>query len=486
MRCALGVYGDNKPENTNRFDAMNGAPCAWIMGTIMDNRAGWANVRWLWDDKFLGQNLKKDWRGGALPLKRWINFSIAIFPKDGNVDAAARGEYAKEWANQAQQLKAEAPRNDRGKVSVRGDWEGNIGFYWKWSDAKRAAIIASWRQRHAAFEKVAPGLFEHVWCPNYAAGGLNVESFYPGDDVVDVIGMDHYWKHQWETTNPDTAWDKIRNARFGLKWQADFADAHGKLKEASEWAIPGDTKVGRSYLQRMRQHFIDREYCAAGYWDSDKDTDGRLSDNPAGDDSRKAFVELFGATYLPAKAGGATTPPIVTPVPLPPAEAQPPAPPADPAVALLTAIHEGAWAERRRNPATPLATLEHVAWAARVRLGLVAGDAPDGQAPLPALLAIYRADVSGYDAGARAMATAWQDQAEPLLEAAGLLVESEEPDPVTPEPAAPAPAPDDTGAEMEALRRENETLRERVASTTAELVAARAALAMIRAALPPG
>ncbi|MFC7608214.1 hypothetical protein [Teichococcus aestuarii] len=162
--------------------------------------------------------------------------------------------------------------------------------------------------------------------------------------------MDHYWKHQWETTNPDTAWGKIYNARFGLKWQADFADQRGKLKEASEWAIPGDTKVGRSYLQRMRQHFIDREYCAAGYWDSEKDTNGRLSDNPAGDDSRKAFVELFGLTYLPAKGGTGDHPQPSNPAPVPTPqqpEVQQPPQPADPVQALLQAIHEGAWAERR-------------------------------------------------------------------------------------------------------------------------------------------
>ncbi|MFC7608213.1 hypothetical protein [Teichococcus aestuarii] len=109
MRCALGVYGDNKPENTNRFDAMNGAPCAWIMGTIMDTRPGWANVRWLWDDQYLGKNLKVDWLGRPLPFKRWINFSIAIFPKDGSVEAAARNEYVKEWTNQATQLRDGAP-----------------------------------------------------------------------------------------------------------------------------------------------------------------------------------------------------------------------------------------------------------------------------------------------------------------------------------------------------------------------------------------
>lgn len=464
IRCALGVYGDNKPENTNRFDAMNGAPCAWIMGTIMDSRAGWANVRWLWDDKYLGQNLKKDWRGGALPFKRWINFSIAIFPNDGNVDAAARGEYAKEWANQAQQLKAEAPRNDRGKVSVRGDWEGNIGFYWKWSDAKRAAIIASWRQRHAAYEKVAPGLFEHVWCPNYANGGLNVESFYPGDDVVDVVGMDHYWKHQWETTNPDTAWGKIYGAKFGLKWQADFADQRGKLKEASEWAIPGDTKVGRSYLQRMRQHFIEREYCAAGYWDSDKDTDGRLSDNPVGDDSRKAFVELFGMTYLPAK-GGATTPIVPPPISNPPPVPQP----ASPALDLLESINaEALPRDRFPEPTNGLIRrAEHMSWVALAAAGRKAGTPPAGEEtdPLRVLAAVYALldDVEPAEAEAKTLITGWLVRAEPLLEAAGLL------------PEEPAPQPEPPG-ELEALRAQ-------VAALTGQLAAERAKLAAVRAAL---
>ncbi|MFC4170311.1 hypothetical protein [Teichococcus aestuarii] len=91
-----------------------------------------------------------------------------------------------------------------------------------------------------------------------------------------------------------------------------------------------------------------------------------------------------------------------------------------------------------------------------MKLGLVAGDAPDGQAPLPALLAIYRADLSGYDAAARVLATAWQDQAEPLLEAAGLLADEPGPQP------QPQPEPEEGDADLEALRRELETTREQL------------------------
>lgn len=466
MRCALGVYGDNKPENTNRFDAMNGAPCAWIMGTIMDKRNGWHNVQWLWDDKFLGKNLKVDWQGRPLTFKRWINFSIAIFPSDGSVEAAARDEYVKEWTNQATQLRDGAPRNDRGKVSVRGDWEGNIGFYWKWSDARRQQIIDSWRRRYEAYEKVAPGLFEHVWCPNYANGGLNVEAFYPGDQYVHVIGMDHYWKHQYETTNPDTAWGKIYNAKYGLKWQADFADQRGKLKEGSEWAIPGDTKVGRSYLQRMRQHFIDREYCAAGYWDSDKDTDGRLSDNPVTDDSRKAFVEMFGMTYLPAKSatGDHPQPPIVAP----PATSSPAAPqqPADPVLDLLARINEGSLPRGRFPEPTNgiVRQVEHMSWAALAAAGRKNGPVPAGEEtdPTAVALAIYRLIEPHHpeSAEAAAMIEGWLRGLETLLD--GQLP------PDAPDPEAP-------DGEVEALRAKlNEALRwaaesqERVAELQAE------------------
>ncbi|HWX48107.1 MAG TPA: glycosyl hydrolase [Roseomonas sp.] len=489
MRCALGVYGDNNPANTNRFDAMNGAPCAWIMGTIMDNRAGWANVRWLWDDKFLGRNLKEDWRGGKLPFKRWISFSIAIFPKDGNVDAAARGEYAKEWANQAQQLKAEAPRNDRGKISVRGDWEGNIGFYWKWSDAKRQQIIESWRQRHAAFEKVAPGLFEHIWCPNYAAGGLNVESFYPGDAYVDVIGMDHYWKHQWETTDPDTAWGKIYGARFGLKWQADFADAHGKMKEASEWAIPGDTKVGRSYLQRMRQHFIDREYCAAGYWDCDKDTDGRLSDNPAAEDSRTAFVELFGMTYLPQR--GDTTP---IPIPEQPAETgggttTPPPQPTDPDAAILdwlANVNGGAFrvTSTKAYPDQVLATyaaIEDRAFhplAARSWAGKT-GPAKEGSETDPRAAAALIRDLAavskaGWPQAAIDQVDAWGAKAAEIAGPAPVPDDQESP---TEEPPAEQP-----NAEVEVLKEQVAALQQQLAAEQAARAEAERRLAVIREA----
>ncbi|MFC7611647.1 hypothetical protein [Teichococcus aestuarii] len=111
-----------------------------------------------------------------------------------------------------------------------------------------------------------------------------------------------------------------------------------------------------------------------------------------------------------------------------------------------------------------------------MKLGLVAGDAPDGQAPLSALLAIYRADVSSYDAAAQLLAMARQDQAEPLLEAAGLLVDE------------PAPEPElgEGGADLEALRRELETTREQLADARQEVVALTQANGTLQARIRAG
>ena len=83
-----------------------------------------------------------------------------------------------------------------------------------------------------------------VWCTN--AGPPDPEPFYPGDNVVDIIGSDVYGM-VWGDKDPTTSQmlRRIHKEPFTLEWLARFADRHKKPTCIGEWgnvAPKGDKK----------------------------------------------------------------------------------------------------------------------------------------------------------------------------------------------------------------------------------------------------
>jgi len=102
-------------------------------------------------------------------------------------------------------------------------------------------FVAAWRRAvpllRAGFRGAAqPGqTLSVVWCTN--AGAPSPEPFYPGDDMVDVIGSDTYgWV--WGGSDPTTRQmlAHIRTEPYMLDWQAQFANRHRKPTCLGEWA----------------------------------------------------------------------------------------------------------------------------------------------------------------------------------------------------------------------------------------------------------
>ncbi len=73
-----------------------------------------------------------------------------------------------------------------------------------------------------------------VWCTN--AGPPNPEPFYPGDDVVDLIGSDVYGI-VWSKSDPTVAQmlKRIHKEPYTLDWLAQFAGRHRKPTCIGEW-----------------------------------------------------------------------------------------------------------------------------------------------------------------------------------------------------------------------------------------------------------
>lgn len=113
---------------------------------------------------------------------------------------------------------------------------------------------------------------------------------YPGDDVVDIVGCDHYdWWAQRATG--ETAWAAaIRPPTSpGLADVAEFARAHGNGMSIPEWGLASTARMGLGdnafYIRAMRRFMADNAdiLVVENYWDDPRDVGGGLmsGQNPA-------------------------------------------------------------------------------------------------------------------------------------------------------------------------------------------------------------
>ena len=156
-----------------------------------------------------------------------------MWPQDGNLSAAASGAYNAQWEKFARNLAATYPT-----AYVRPGWEMNLpGWYY----SATPATAAKWKQafRHAvtSMREAAPGL-RIVWNPNEGPGQTGTPDaavFWPGDDVVDVVGLDAYdW---WPGYTTDEAIASHRDSTYGWNHWLEFAKAHGKKFSLPEWGV---------------------------------------------------------------------------------------------------------------------------------------------------------------------------------------------------------------------------------------------------------
>ncbi|WP_329384370.1 glycosyl hydrolase [Streptomyces sp. NBC_01351] len=160
---------------------------------------------------------------------------------------------------------------------------------------------AYWKRAVTAMRSVPGQRFKFDFAPNRGTDAIGWTRCYPGDDVVDIIGMDSY------DQAPGRTFDDQVTQPYGLQQHVDFAEAHGKEISYPEWGLfrHGDNP---EYVRRMLQ-WIERhkplyhtitDYCPHGVW--------QCKQNP---ESSKAFREAL----TPEKPGPVIPTPVVpTPV----------------------------------------------------------------------------------------------------------------------------------------------------------------------------
>ncbi len=136
-----------------------------------------------------------------------------------------------------------------GDSIIRLGWEFDGGWY-SWSSNGNCSLWQSaWRHVHDVFRSVSPD-FRFDWSATSSYMPSQAACAWPGDNYVDVVGLDYYDRGLSATTDPATGtWvdpTGVFNSQVlpNLRYQRDFAIAHGKQVSYPEWALASSSEHG--------------------------------------------------------------------------------------------------------------------------------------------------------------------------------------------------------------------------------------------------
>lgn len=252
------VFVGNDPRDAGRFEEWLGRDLDGVQ--IHGGSAGWDD--WINSIAWLAGL----WRDQG----RRIFWSVPLIPKGADLASAAAGLKDDAYGKAALIIAAASPE---GEIYIRTGWEFN-GDWMPWAARGREAeFVRAFRNFVAAFRS-ASDRFRFEWTPNIGDHGMNPEAAWPGDDVVDVVGLDFYYFPQWDGADPQPAWRSMVERRFGLAWHQAFAASHGKPTAYAEWGVSIDAADG--YIAEAADWFRTHPVVYQSYWNSDADYPGRL------------------------------------------------------------------------------------------------------------------------------------------------------------------------------------------------------------------
>ncbi|MER6389688.1 glycosyl hydrolase [Streptomyces sp. NPDC001523] len=213
------------------------------------------------------------------------------------IRAGAQGEYDSHFKRLAERLVGLGVPDT---VIVLG-WEMNGTTYTHRCGPDPENWKRYWKRAVAAMRSVPGQKFTFDFAPNRGTDAIGWTKCYPGDDVVDIVGMDSY------DQGPGTDFDDQISQPYGLQQHVDFAKAHGKEISYPEWGLfrRGDNpEYVRRMLKWIEQHkplyHTITDYCPHGVW--------QCKQNPR---SSKVFKEAL----TPQEPGPVIPTPVVpTPV----------------------------------------------------------------------------------------------------------------------------------------------------------------------------
>ncbi|MEU4084170.1 glycosyl hydrolase [Streptomyces aureus] len=328
---AFGAYLDYGPEGIDRMEQLS----RWLGGTEL--RVGhtylpgdrWSNIEGA--PGFL--DAWADWRRRQADRMLVLNVPMMERNEEGLSDAQVRnllreagtGAFDQHFRALAEHL-VELKVPDT--VIVLG-WEMNGITYTHRCGPDPEAWKAYWNRIVTAMRSVPGQRFRFDFAPSRGRDAVPWTECYPGDDTVDIIGMDAYDQPS------GLSFEEQVKEPYGLQEQVDFAKAHGKSISYPEWGLyrNGDNPTYmRDMLAWMNEHKplynTLTDYCPHGVW--------QCQDNPL---AAQAYRAALSHITDPAPTAPATEPtPATEPPPAPEPEPAPATEPASTPEAVPTPV----------------------------------------------------------------------------------------------------------------------------------------------------
>ena len=161
-----------------------------------------------------------------------------------------------------------------------------------------AQWIQFWRNTVIAMRSVPGADFQFDWTVNAGYRNIPLSEWYPGNDVVDIIGVDAYDGGVPASVSFANRWNFLYNEADGLGAVEAFAVAHGKPLSIPEWGLgpanqPGKGQGGDdpAYINGIASVVANDNVAYESYFDSGQEGT-QFFDSPL---SIQAYRQGFGA-----------------------------------------------------------------------------------------------------------------------------------------------------------------------------------------------
>jgi hypothetical protein len=260
------IYSNSSLSALSTMSSLAGAnfDCVMLFNDAKPTWADWTNAWWVNppspDADWLG------WLSGD-PGRRLI-ISQPMVPDDAPSNWRALGA-AGDYDAYAVQLATNLVNEGMGSSIIRLGWEGNDPVDAENSIGSTPTDYADWAQYWAnivqAMKSVPGADFQFDWTVNQYYEPLPFQDWYPGDNVVDIIGIDAYDNGIYQSgLTLQQHWADLYNEQDGLAAVAAFALAHNKPLSIPEWSLAPVGSTGGAgddpvYVQGLAAFIADND-----------------------------------------------------------------------------------------------------------------------------------------------------------------------------------------------------------------------------------
>ncbi|KUI36015.1 endoglucanase [Mycobacterium sp. IS-1590] len=153
------------------------------------------------------------------------------------------------------------------------------GDWYPWTPAcgtPPSAYVDAWRHVRDIFTERHVANVEWIWAPTVPSAG-NLADWYPGDEYVDVLGVDGY---NWGTSLPSTSWVDPEQL-FGAALDELRAIAAGKPILIAEVGCAESGGCKSEWIENFMEFlWQQRDVIGFVWFDHDKETDWRIESTP--------------------------------------------------------------------------------------------------------------------------------------------------------------------------------------------------------------